>query len=124
MKRLVVMGGGVWVPRLAERLAAAWRGEAMTLTLVAQQADRLAIIARHTRARLARWQAEWRVEHTPNVHAALEGAEAVVLLVRVGGWRARAHDETFRRRGAWPVTRAWVRAASPMPIARFRGSTP
>jgi 6-phospho-beta-glucosidase len=91
---IAILGGGVYVPQLCERLAAALpcAGE---FRLAARRPDRLQIIATHSRRRLAARKSAWRVLTPPSVEALFDGASAVVLLLRVGGLAARAHDERF-----------------------------
>ena len=94
MRRIAVIGGGVWVPRLCETLAAGWP-EPVEMRVVARRAERLQTIVAHANGRVA--HAGWRVTGTTDLGVGLQGADLVVLLVRVGGLPARAHDEAFPR---------------------------
>lgn len=93
---IAILGGGVYVPQLCERLAAA-SPVAGEFRLAARRPDRLRVIATHTRCRLAARESAWRVLTPPplDMEALFDGASAVVLLLRVGGLAARAHDERF-----------------------------
>ncbi len=93
--RLAVLGGGAYVPKMCDVLADAVPGP-VSVTLAARDADRLAAVARHAAARVA--ARGWTVRGTTDTGTALDGADVVVLLVRVGGLAARAHDEAFPRR--------------------------
>jgi 6-phospho-beta-glucosidase len=96
---VTIVGGGVSAPRLCEVLAKALdHVSELELRLSARRADRLAVLTRHTRARLDRLRPDWTVEGDPDLAVAAADADLVVLLVRVGGLKARAWDETFPRR--------------------------
>src|SRR3954452_11857132 len=96
---MTIVGGGVFAPRLCEVLAERLAHiPQLELRLSARRSDRLAIVTRHTRARLAGRRPGWSVEGSSDLAIAAAGADLVVLLVRVGGLEARAWDETFPRR--------------------------
>jgi 6-phospho-beta-glucosidase len=93
---ITVVGGGVSAPRLGEVLAHALdHVPELELRLSARRADRLTVLTRHTRARLARLRSRWTVEGDTDLAVAAAGADLVILLVRVGGLEARAWDESF-----------------------------
>jgi len=103
MARLVVLGGsGASTPELADALVA-WPGglarrPPLTIVLQGRSADKLAIVARAFRARLAgAGGPAVAVEESTDLGAALDGADVVLNQVRVGGLAARAFDETFPR---------------------------
>lgn len=96
--RVVIVGAGVYAPELCEVLAAFPGMPPLDLRLTARRPGRLAIIAHHAACRVALTRPEWRVGAYPSLGAALRGADAVILLVRVGGLAARHHDETFPER--------------------------
>lgn len=123
---IAILGGGVYAPRLCELLAAALSmgGE---LRLAARRADRLAVIAARAAARVAAVAPGCTVTAAPSVEAAVEGADAVVLLVRVGGLAARAHDERFpgavgiqgdEGLGPGGIANAWRTLPALAPMAR------
>jgi 6-phospho-beta-glucosidase len=96
---IAIVGGGVSAPRLCEVLAGALtQMPELELRLSARRPDRLAVLTRHTRARLARLRSAWTVEGDTDLAVAAADADLVVLLVRVGGLEARAWDESFPRR--------------------------
>jgi 6-phospho-beta-glucosidase len=98
--RLVVLGGsGSSTPELFEALAD-WPGgpdrrPQLTAILVGRSSDRLRVVAEACRARPQGLGAAWSVETSTDRRAALEGADVVLDQVRVGGYAARAFDETF-----------------------------
>lgn len=88
---IAIIGGGVYVPRLCALVADALPAGG-TLRLFARRPERLAQIAGAAAAKLGNG---WSVTAAASLGACVEGADAVVLLVRIGGLAARAHDETF-----------------------------
>ena len=90
--RIAVVGGGVYVTRLAALVSEALPGPS-ELRLFARRPDRLARIAAQ-----ARTAPGWRVAAAASFADCVDGADAVVLLVRVGGLAARDHDERFPER--------------------------
>ncbi len=93
---MAILGGGVWVPRLCALLAERWSAPEVSLRLMARRLDRLEAVASRAAADIA-GRPGWRVTATTERGAALEGADFVVLMVRVGGYAARTHDESFPR---------------------------
>lgn len=79
-------------PRLCGLLAEALP-RPLHLRLHGRRPERLAVLARAARARAAGTE----VSAASSLAQALEGADAVILLVRVGGFAARRHDEVFPR---------------------------
>ena len=97
---VAILGGGAYVARLVELIGAS-RLPPVEIRIHARDRDRLAAIAHHAAGRLAATAATGRhhqVRGCPELDDALAGATAVVLLVRVGGLAARAHDESFPAR--------------------------
>ncbi|NUR89476.1 MAG: 6-phospho-beta-glucosidase, partial [Nonomuraea sp.] len=92
MKVTVVGGGSTYTPELAGGLAEL---EVDELVLMDPDRERLDVVgglaARMLRGRTA------RVRLTQDLDEAVEGADAVLLQLRVGGQRARHGDET------WPL---------------------
>ena len=91
---IAIVGGGVYAPRLCALLSRALPTGG-SLRLSARRLDRLAAI---TAAAAACSTGAWDVSMAPSLAACVDGADAVVLLVRIGGLAARAHDEAFPRR--------------------------
>lgn len=66
-----------------------------TLVLHDPDLDRLAVVAGLVRRMLAHQQFDLEIVETADVRAAVEGASAVLIQLRVGGQRARLLDETL-----------------------------
>jgi 6-phospho-beta-glucosidase len=94
---VTIVGGGAFVPKLCEAAARLESLPPIELRLVARRAERLAIIADHAARAVARLPGDVRVTPFDAPAPALLGARVVVLLIRVGGLAARAHDEAFPR---------------------------
>ena len=92
---VAVLGGGAYAARLVEVIASVPDMPALELRLHARDHGRLDVIASHAAARVVALGARHVVGAFPALDGALDGAAAVVLLVRVGGLAARAHDEAF-----------------------------
>src|SRR4029079_19117200 len=91
---VAILGGGAYAARLIEVIA----GSAIApceIRIHARDRDRLCAIAAYAAAQLAAAGSEHRVRACAERGDALEGAHAVVLLIRVGGLAARAYDESF-----------------------------
>lgn len=119
--QVTLVGGGVYAPLLCEQLAEQLLGsiaeppreqlsycpadpraphvEPMSVRfhLVARDFSRLQSIAAHADARVKLHQPQWAVQAFSELSQAVEGADIVILLVRVGGLKARAWDEAFPR---------------------------
>ena len=87
---VAILGGGTYAARLCEVLARPGL-PALELRLHARDGARLARIAGHAAARVA----GRHDVRACGLDEALDGAAAVVLLIRVGGFAARDHDERF-----------------------------
>ena len=96
---VAILGGGAYVARLVELIGASGLPP-VELRIHARDRDRLAAITHHAAGRLAAAGGHHRVRACPALGDALAGAAAVVLLIRVGGLAARAHDERFPARFA------------------------
>jgi 6-phospho-beta-glucosidase len=95
---IAVLGGGAYAARLVELAGACPGMPALELRLHGRDPGRLATIAGHAARRLAAIGAPHRAIACPDLDAALDGVTAVVLMIRVGGLAARAHDEDFPAR--------------------------
>lgn len=113
--RIAIVGGGVYAATLAEELTREVAGP-VDLRLVARRFQRLQSIAGHAERRVAAARPDWRVTACPSVEEAVRGASVIILMIRVGGPRARAHDEAFPPRhglvgdegiGVGGVANAW-----------------
>ncbi|MEU7277179.1 6-phospho-beta-glucosidase [Streptomyces sp. NPDC045431] len=98
MKLTVVGGGSTYTPELIDGFARLRDtlpiGE---LVLVDPAADRLELVGGLARRIFARQGHPGRITTTSDVEAGVEGADAVLLQLRVGGQAARERDET------WPL---------------------
>jgi len=87
MKIAVVGGGSTYTPELVEGFARLLPDA--SLQLVDPAAQRLAVVGPFAR------RLNPRVTWTTDPDEGLDGADIVVIQLRVGGQRARIHDETF-----------------------------
>jgi 6-phospho-beta-glucosidase len=96
MKIAVFGGGSTYTPELVSGL---WnerdRLHVDELWLVDPDLDRLRIVGSMVNRMLARQGADIAVTLTSDRSAALDGADAVLIQLRVGGQAARREDETF-----------------------------
>ncbi|MER8219913.1 6-phospho-beta-glucosidase [Streptomyces sp. NPDC094143] len=98
MKLTVVGGGSTYTPELVDgfaRLRDTLPIEDLVLTDPAQ--DRLDLVGGLSRRILTRQGHPGRITTTTDLDAAVDGADAVLLQLRVGGQAARQQDET------WPL---------------------
>jgi len=98
MKLVVVGGGSTYTPELVDgigRLRDALPVD--ELVLVDPATERLELVGAFSRRILARLDHSAALRTTGDLDAALEGADAVLLQLRVGGQAARGQDET------WPL---------------------
>ena len=93
-----VVGAGVSVASFADALSdRADLPDRLELRLVARDPARLRTVAVHIAARITARRPRWTVHSTTDLAEGVRGADAVVLAVRIGGGRARMHDELFPR---------------------------
>ncbi|CAL9533805.1 6-phospho-beta-glucosidase [Streptomyces sp. enrichment culture] len=98
MKLTVVGGGSTYTPELVDGFARLRETLPVTeLVLVDPAADRLEPVGALSRRILARQGHPGTVTTTADLDAAVDGADAVLLQLRVGGQAARMRDET------WPL---------------------
>lgn len=99
MKLTVVGGGSTYTPELIDGFARLRGTLPVTeLVLVDPAADRLELVGGLARRIFARQGHPGRITWTSDLDAAVDGADAVLLQLRVGGQAARQQDET------WPLT--------------------
>jgi 6-phospho-beta-glucosidase len=95
MKIAVVGGGSTYTPELVSGLAREQpRLDVSDLVLQDIDADRREVVGGMARRMLARAPSATRVEVTGDLDRALDGADAVLVQIRVGGQTARLGDET------------------------------
>ncbi|HET9142641.1 6-phospho-beta-glucosidase [Actinophytocola sp.] len=94
MKVTVVGGGSTYTPELVDGFARLHR-DLSELVLVDPAADRLDLVGPLGRRILARHGHPANLDWTTDLDAGLDGADVVILQLRVGGQRARISDETF-----------------------------
>ncbi|MEZ7153408.1 6-phospho-beta-glucosidase [Streptomyces sp. MAD19A] len=98
MKLTVVGGGSTYTPELIDGFARLRDVLPVTELVLADPAtDRLDLIGPLSRRIFARLGHPGRITTTTDLDAAVEGADAVLLQLRVGGQAARLQDET------WPL---------------------
>ncbi|NRQ33397.1 6-phospho-beta-glucosidase [Nonomuraea sp. NN258] len=96
MKLAVVGGGSTYTPELIDGFARLRDELPLTeIALVDPDATRLDLVAGVSRRMLARAGHPARVVATADVQRGVEGAQAVLFQLRVGGQAARQVDETF-----------------------------
>ncbi|MFI6852871.1 6-phospho-beta-glucosidase [Streptomyces sp. NPDC050416] len=98
MKLTVVGGGSTYTPELVDGFARLRDTLPIEeLVLVDPAAERLELVGGLARRIFARQGHNGRIVTTDNLDAGVEGADAVLLQLRVGGQAAREQDET------WPL---------------------
>lgn len=98
MKLTVVGGGSTYTPELIDGFARLRDTLPLTeLVLTDPATDRLDLIGALSRRIFARQGHPGRITTTTDLDAAVDGADAVLLQLRVGGQAARQQDET------WPL---------------------
>ncbi|MEU8538392.1 6-phospho-beta-glucosidase [Streptomyces sp. NPDC048717] len=98
MKLAVVGGGSTYTPELIDGFARLRATLPVTeLVLVDPAADRLDLVGGLARRIFAKQGHDGRIVTTSDLDAGVEGADAVLLQLRVGGQAARQRDET------WPL---------------------
>ena len=100
--RVVVIGGsGASTPELMDAVAAwpggAERRPALKIVLQGRSADKLAIVTEACRSRLPASISDVAIVAETSLERALDGADVVLIQVRIGGLDARVFDETFPR---------------------------
>jgi 6-phospho-beta-glucosidase len=95
MKVVVVGGGSTYTPELVSGIASRTADLPVTeLTLLDPDSDRLEVVGAFAQRILDHGDWTGRLTLTGDQSAALDGADAVLIQLRVGGQEARLHDET------------------------------
>jgi 6-phospho-beta-glucosidase len=94
---IAIIGGGVFVAKLCQILATHPDLPPGEIRLMARRFDRLCVIAAACQRIVDGIAPGWTVRAAPSVTAGCAGARVIVVLLRVGGLAARAHDEAFPR---------------------------
>ena len=98
MKLAVIGGGSTYTPELVDGIARLTGDIKITeLVLVDPDAERLAVVGPFSARIMARYGHPAAVSWTADLDAAVDGAGAVLLQLRVGGQATRHRDET------WPL---------------------
>ncbi len=100
--RIAVLGGGVSLAALFDLLLDALGTSEVHIRLAARDSTRLSHLAGHGQRRFA-VRDGWTVEACTSIEAALEGADSVVVMLRVGGLEARRADEVMAQRFGLPA---------------------
>jgi 6-phospho-beta-glucosidase len=95
---IAIVGGGVFVVRLCQTLAAHPALSPCEIRLMARRYDRLCVIAEECQRVVDRVVPGWKVRAARSIADGCSGANVIVLLLRQGGLAARARDESFPRR--------------------------
>ncbi|MFI6797966.1 6-phospho-beta-glucosidase [Streptosporangium canum] len=96
MKLAVVGGGSTYTPELMDGFARLRDELPLTeIALVDPDASRLELVAGVSRRMLARAGHQAKIVATGDIRQGVEGAQAVLFQLRVGGQAARGVDETF-----------------------------
>ncbi|HEX4275967.1 MAG TPA: hypothetical protein VHZ74_11470 [Bryobacteraceae bacterium] len=94
---IAIVGGGVFVAKLCQTLAAHPASMPGEIRLIARRYDRLLVIAGECQRIVDGIVPGWKVRAVPAIADGCAGASAIVLLLRQGGLPARALDESFPR---------------------------
>jgi 6-phospho-beta-glucosidase len=98
MKLAIIGGGSIYTPELVDGIARLTGNIKITeLVLVDPDADRLAVVGPFSARILARYGHPAMLSWTSDLDAAVDGAGAVLIQLRVGGQATRNRDET------WPL---------------------
>jgi 6-phospho-beta-glucosidase len=95
MKLAVIGGGSTYTPELVDGIARSTQLPVDELVLVDPAADRLELVGDLSRRMLAREGNPAVLVTTSNIDQAVDGADVVLIQLRIGGQAARLVDETF-----------------------------
>ena len=119
MKLAVIGGGSTYTPELVDGIARLTGDIKITeLVLVDPDAERLAVVGPFSARIMARYGHPANVSWTSDTDAAVDGAGAVLLQLRVGGQATRHRDET------WPLECGCVGQETTGPAASPRRCAP
>ena len=93
--RLTILGGGPYAARLIELLCNEIELPRLELVLCGRRLTPVKNIVNYANHHFSKLRPDWKFNATNSLAEALENAQLVVLLVRIGGLAARSHDETF-----------------------------
>ncbi|HEY46015.1 MAG TPA: hypothetical protein G4O14_04430 [Anaerolineae bacterium] len=94
--KLSVLGGsGVATPGLIQALVDVDQRPAIEVVLLGRTADKLERVAALSKRLAERASVPLTVNHTTDLRLGLEGSDYVLNQIRVGGYKARAYDESF-----------------------------
>src|SRR5687768_2527225 len=108
--KLAVLGGSsVASPELIRALAACQPpdGRPVEVVLLGRTAAKLATVAAICARLVAESKVPITIRHDTNLRRGLEGAVYVLNQVRVGGYEARAYDESFPQAFGIPGEETW-----------------
>jgi 6-phospho-beta-glucosidase len=98
MIKLAVLGGsGVATPGLIRALLNTEARPPMQITLIGRTAEKLELVGELSRRLAAEAETPLKIGYTTDTERGLEKADYVLNQIRVGGYPARAYDETFPR---------------------------
>jgi len=98
---VALVGGGVSVASLIDEMSRTLTLDALDIRLAAQNLENLELIAGHARASVA-GRPGWAVHTCASATEAADGADVIVVMIRVGGLAARRADEDLSRRFGVP----------------------
>lgn len=116
MTVVAIVGGGVYAPTLCAEIARALGESSLAVRLASRDPARRRLIAHEADLRARASHPTATVTEARSLDEAFEGADHVILLVRVGGLAAREYDESFPREygligdeglGAGGISNAW-----------------
>jgi len=94
--KLAVLGGsGVATPSLIQALAEVDDRPPMEVTLLGRTVEKLERVAALSRRLAEKASVPLTVSQITDLHTGLEGADYILNQIRVGGYKARAYDESF-----------------------------
>lgn len=103
MIKLAVLGGsGVATPGLIRALLNAEARSRMQVMLIGRTAEKLEMVGELSRRLAAAADPPLEIDYTTDTKRGLEGSDYILNQIRVGGYEARAYDETFPKKFGIP----------------------